>query len=354
VSPATPLLEHLLAPLQRWLSDPLTEDIAIQRPGEAFVRQKGAWLQDDVQLTLSDLEEIAILAGSLRHQDVGAGAPLCATELSRGERLQICLPPTVPLGTVSLTIRKHEDGIAPLSSMKRRYRIDDWNQWKRRREGRDLAEPLALYDAGRLEEFLAAAVRNHFNILLAGATGSGKTTMAKTLLAEIPSAERLIIIEDTFELNVKQPDTVRLLYAKANIDAPNPRVHSSIWPPLVGPEDLLQASLRMRPDRVILQELRDGSAFTYVSAICSGHPGSVTTIHGATAEDATRRLFVLAKSSPAGAALDGHTLASLISGAIDVIVPLHERDGAFAIGSIWFIADAERRGECLSDLLEHD
>jgi type IV secretion system protein VirB11 len=352
-SPAASLLEHLLTPLRTWLDSPLTEDIAIQRPGECFVRQKGEWIRDEVELTLSDLEEIAILAGSLRHQDVGASAPLCATELSSGERLQICLPPTVPLNTVSLTIRKHEDSIAPISSMKRRYRVDNWNQWKRRREGRDLAGPLALYDDGDLEGFLGAAVRNHMNILLAGATGSGKTTMAKTLLAEISPSERLIVIEDTFELAVLQPDTVRLLYSKVSQPSSS-FVHSTQWPPIYGPEDLLQASLRMRPDRVILQELRDGSAFTYISAICSGHPGSVTTIHGATAEDATRRLFVLAKSSPAGAALDGHTLASLISGAIDVIVPLHERDGRFGIGSIWFVADAERRGECLADLLDHD
>jgi type IV secretion system protein VirB11 len=342
MSAAAPLLDHLLSPLQRWLQDPLTEDVALQRPGEAWVRQKGAWLRDEVALTLSDLEEIAILAGSLRRQDVGASSPLCATELPGGERLQICLPPTVPLGTVSLTIRKHEEGIAPLSSMKRRYRTDSWNEWQRRRHGRNLADLLALYDEGLLEEFLAAAVRNHLNILLAGPTGSGKTTMAKTLLAEILPSERLVIIEDTFELNVQQPDTVRLLYSKDELSGAS-----------IGPDDLLQASLRMRPDRVILQELRDEAAFTYVAAICSGHPGSVTTIHGATAEDATRRLFVLAKSSPAGAALDGHTLASLISGAIDVVVPLHERGGTFGIGSVWFVADAERRGNCLADLLEH-
>ncbi len=340
-SAATPLLEHLMTPLRGWLQDPATEDIAIQRPGEAFIRQRGAWIRDEVALTLSDLEEIAILAGSLRRQDVGSSSPLCATELPNGERLQICLPPTVPLGSVSLTIRKHEGDIAPLSYMKRRYRVDDWNQWRRRRAGRDLAELLAFYDAGNLEDFLALAVRTHLNILLAGRTGSGKTTMAKTLLAEIPPSERLIIIEDTFELNVQQPNTVRMLYSKDELSGA-----------AVGPEDLLQASLRMRPDRVILQELRDEAAFTYVSAICSGHPGSVTTIHGATAEDAARRLFYLAAGAD-GAPSDGHLLASLMSSAIDVIVPLHERDGAFGIGSIWFIADAERRGECLANLLEN-
>jgi type IV secretion system protein VirB11 len=91
MSPAAPLLQHLLSPLGPWLQDPATEDIAVNRPGEAWIRQRGAWLRDEVELDGEALEEIAILAGSLRKQEVGALSPLCATELRDGERLQICL-----------------------------------------------------------------------------------------------------------------------------------------------------------------------------------------------------------------------------------------------------------------------
>jgi type IV secretion system protein VirB11 len=339
-SPAAPLLEFLLAPLAAWLDSCETEDIAIQRPGEAWIRRRGAWVREDVPLDLAALEEIAILAGSLRRQEVGHLSPLCATELPNGERLQICLPPAVPAGSLSLTIRKHEASVSPLANVAQRYRAAEWNRWRNTRSSRDLSEPLALYDAGDLEGFLRAAVRHRFNMLLCGAVGSGKTTLSKSVLAEISPGERLITIEDTLELTLKQPNVVRLVYSKGILSGAD-----------VGAEHLLQASLRMRPDRVLLQELRDDAAWTYLSEVCSGHPGSVTTIHGDGAAEAFRRLFQLAKSSAHGAALDDRTLIDLMTSAIDVIVPLAEDEGVHGIGAVWFIADAARRGETAAALL---
>lgn len=340
MSPAAPLLQHLLSPLDPWLEDPATEDIAINRPGEVWIRQRGAWLRHDVALDGEALEEIAILAGSLRKQEVGALSPLCATELPDGERLQICLAPAVPQGTVSLTIRKHENRVAPLSKLGGRYRAKDWNRWRNLRASRDMTELLALYDTGDLEGFLGAAVRARLNMLLCGRTGSGKTTLSKSVLAAIDTTERLITIEDTLELMVLQPNAVRLLYSKDGLSGAD-----------VGPEALLQASLRMRPDRVLLQELRDDAAWTYVNEVVSGHPGSITTIHGHGATEGFRRLFALAKSSPKGAALQDSTLIGLIAAAIDVIIPLEESGGVFGIGSVWFAADAARRSETAADLL---
>lgn len=339
-SPAAPMLRYLLKPLDRWLDDPTTEDVAINRPGEAWIRQRGQWIRADVPLDLNMLEEIAILAGSLRKQEVGLLYPLCATELPSGEHLQICLPPTVPHGSVSLTIRKHELSVAPLTQVKKRYRTADWNMWRSVRGSRDMAELLAFYDAGDLEGFLGAAVRARLNMLLCGRTGSGKTTLSKSVLAAIDPCERLITIEDTLELTILQPNVVRLLYSKDTLSGS-----------AVDADSLLQASLRMRPDRVLLQELRDDAAWTYVNEICSGHPGSVTTIHGHGSGEAFRRLFTLAKASPKGAALADSTLIDLIAAAVDVIIPLQEDGGMFGIGSVWFIADAARRGETAADLL---
>jgi type IV secretion system protein VirB11 len=340
LSPAAPFLEYLLRPLAEWLDDPATDDIAIQKKGECWVRHRGAWKRHNVALDLNTLEEITVLAGSLRKQEVGPRNPLLATELPNGERVQACIPPAVPAGTVSLTIRKHEASVSPLANVGQRYRTAEWNRWRNTRSSRDLSEPLALYDAGDLEGFLRTAVRHRFNMLLCGAVGSGKTTLSKSVLAEISSSERLITIEDTLELMLNQPNVVRLVYSKGSLSGAD-----------VGAEDLLQASLRMRPDRVLLQELRDDAAWTYLSEVCSGHPGSVTTIHGDGAAEAFRRLFQLAKSSAHGAALDDRTLIDLITSAIDVIVPLAEDEGVHGIGAVWFIADAARRGETAADLL---
>jgi type IV secretion system protein VirB11 len=339
-SPAAPLLRYLLQPLDEWLQDSATEEIAINKPGEVWVRQLGTFTRHDVPLDLEDCESIAILAGSLRRQEVGADSPLLATELPGGDRLQVCLPPCVPVGTVSLTIRKHAPSVAPLATVGRRYRAARWNRWRNLRASRDMGELLALYDAGDLEGFLHSAVCARLNILLCGATGSGKTTLSKSLIGAIAPSERIITIEDTLELMVAQPNHVRLLYSKdglsrAQIDA----------------NALLEASLRMRPDRVLLQELRDEAAWVYVNEVVSGHPGSITTIHGHGAAEAFRRLFALVKGSPKGAALEDRTLVELLSAAVDVIVPLHESGGTFDIGAVWFVADAARRSESAADLL---
>lgn len=335
-------LNFLLKPLAAWLDDATTEEICINTPGEAFIRQKGTFRREFVSLDYADLDDIATLAGALRKQDVGPRNPLCATELPGGERLQICLPPSVPSGTISMTIRKPGSFVAPLTSVTARYQATRWNQWNTRRDAaqRDYADILALYDQGALQPFLERCVQARLTILLCGATGSGKTTMSKSLIGAIPDTERLITIEDTLELVIPQPNHVRLLYSKGNMGQSN-----------VTAEALLQASLRMKPDRILLQELRDDAAWTYVNEVVSGHPGSITTIHGRDAEQAFKRLFALVKGTPQGGQWDDPTLIGFLSSAVDVIVPFHNEGSFYELGEVWLGPDAARRGETAADLL---
>jgi len=335
-------LNFLLQPLAPWLDDPSTEEICINRPGEFFVRQRGALRRESINFDYFDLEDIATLAGALRKQDVGPRHPLCATELPNGERLQICMPPAVPAGALSLTIRKPGSTVSSLASVTGRYQTSRWNQWDGRNAAaqRDLGNLLALYDAGDLHAFLENAVRAKLTILLCGATGSGKTTMSKTLISAIPPQERLITIEDTQELVIPQPNHVRLLYSKDNIGQSH-----------VTAESLLQASLRMKPDRILLQELRDNAAWTYINEVVAGHPGSITTIHGANPEQAFRRLFALVKGSQQGGQWDDHTLINFLSTAVDLIIPFHNDGANYEIREVWFAADAKRRGESAANLL---
>jgi type IV secretion system protein VirB11 len=256
--------------------------------------------------------------------------------------LQICLPPAVLAGTASLTIRKPGQSVTPLSSIAGRYDAKRWNQWQNRQEARsqDLGELLALYDQGDLEGFLKACVHRRLTILLCGATGSGKTTMSKTLIGAIDPDERLITIEDTLELVIPQPNHVRLLYSKDDIGLSH-----------VTAEALLQASLRMRPDRLLVQELRDEAAGTYINEVVSGHPGSITSIHGKDAPQAFKKLFSLVKASPHFQTWDDSTLIELLATAVDVIIPFENRGNTYAIGEVWLAADAERRGSTAGDLL---
>ncbi len=340
-SAAAPLLEYLLAPLRPWLDLTSVEDIAINEPGKAWVRHRGRWEGVEVPLGLDDLEELAILAGSLRRQEVGVLSPLCATELPGGERLQICMPPAVPSGTVSLTIRVHEQDVAPLSEINRRYLTNDWNKWSVQRRRRNLSEALAAYRAGDLHEFLDLAVKARLNGLLCGSTGAGKTTLSKTIVSAIPHSRRIVTVEDTLELKLLQPNVVRLLYSKDDLAGTD-----------IEAEDLVQAGMRMNPDIFLLQELRDDAAWSYLTAICSGHPGSWTTIHGWDAADAIRRLSLLVKSSPAGRALERDDLLELIAASIDVVIPLEKDSGVLPrVHDVWFVADAAERGQTVADLL---
>jgi type IV secretion system protein VirB11 len=164
--------------------------------------------------------------------------------------------------------------------------------------------------------------------------------MSKTLIGAIPPEERLITIEDTLELVIPQPNHVRLLYSKDNIGLSR-----------VTAESLLQASLRMKPDRILLQELRDDAAWTYINEVVAGHPGSITTIHGSNPEQAFKRLFALVKGSPQGGQWDDQTLMSFLASAVDLIVPFHNEGAFYEIREVWFAADAKRRGETASNLL---
>jgi type IV secretion system protein VirB11 len=335
-SPAAPLLQYWMQPLEPWLRAPETEDLAIQKVGEAWVYQSGAWRLHSVPLDYDDLHSIAILAGALRQQDVGPEAPLLDERLPNGERLCVCLPPTVPQGTISLTIRKHQDRVIPLSSINTRYDTVRWSEWRNERTVRRLDRAMTAYDAGDLEGFLREAVAEHMNILFAGPTGVGKTTLGKSVISAIDRSERLVTIEDTEELAGLPPNHVRLLYMRDD---------------LVTHEELLKATMRMRPHRIILGELRDDAAMTWVKHICTGHPGAVTTIHGSTAGEAFRRLYQLVKSTPDGAAIDDRTLLGMLADAIDVIIPLREIGAgpkSRGIGAVWFAGDARRRGSTIA------
>ncbi|PLU66156.1 P-type DNA transfer ATPase VirB11 [Sinorhizobium medicae] len=340
---ADPQLRLLLKPVLEWLEDPRTEEVAINRPGEAFVRQAGAFTKHPLSLTYDDLEDIAILAGALRKQDVGPRSPLCATELPGGERLQICLPPAVQSGTVSLTIRRPSSRVSELKEVSSRYDASRWNQWRFRQERQTQQDMQILehYARGNLEEFLQACVTGRLTMLLCGHTGSGKTTMSKTLINAIPPQERLITIEDTLELVIPHENHVRLLYSKDGAGVRG-----------VTAEQLLQASLRMRPDRILLGEMRDDAAWAYLSEVVSGHPGSISTIHGADAVQGFKKLFSLVKSSPQGAAIEDRTLIDMLSAAIDVIVPFRTYGDVYEVGEIWLAADARRRGETVAGLLD--
>ena len=154
------------------------------------------------------------------------------------------------------------------------------------------------------------AVRSRKNILVSGPTGSGKTTWTKALIREIPSSERLVTIEDARELVLdRHPNHVRLFYSKDDQGVAR-----------VTPKQLLESCLRMKPDRILLAELRAEEAFDYLRNVNSGHPGSITSVHATSAELAFEQLVLLVKQNPGGRELARSDIKSLLYLLIDVVI----------------------------------
>ncbi|MGL9623052.1 P-type DNA transfer ATPase VirB11 [Bradyrhizobium sp. U531] len=319
------VLTRYLEPLNRYLADESLTEIVINRPGEVFVEGPEGWTcHTEAALTYAYLSHLATAAAGHTRQDIGPEFPVVSTSLIGEERCQIVVPPAVPAGQVSLTIRKPSKLTMNLAALERTRLFDEV-----RLAGDELHPDehrlLALKEAGLWREFLELAVKTRRNILISGATGSGKTTLSKALIAAIPAHERLITIEDTIELVIPHENSVRLLYAKDGQGVAK-----------IGPRQLLESTLRMRPDRILLQELRDGTAFFYLRNVNSGHPGSITTVHADSARLAFEQLTLLVKESAEGRDLHRDDIRSLLLHLVDVVVQMQKRDGRYRISEIYY------------------
>jgi type IV secretion system protein VirB11 len=168
---------------------------------------------------------------------------------------------------------------------------------------------------------LAAAVKGRKNILISGGTSTGKTTFLNALLREVPDEERLILIEDTPELQTRHENLVGLLAAR-----------SALGEAQVTANDLLSASLRMRPDRIILGELRGDEAYAFLRAVNTGHPGSMTTVHADSAERAVEQIVLLALQ--AGTQLNREDIRHYVRNTVDVFVQLERIAGRRRIAEV--------------------
>ncbi len=218
-------------------------------------------------------QRLAKLVAHATRQRVAEDAPLLSGWLGSGERVQIVLPPAASAGTVAIAIRRPSEynwSIDDLSARGEYARARRSTEVIDERE-QELEQVLA---AKRYEDFVRLAVASRKNIIVSGPTGCGKTTFTKALIRAIDPVERLITIEDAKELVLdRHPNHVRLFYSKDEQGLAR-----------VTPKQLLEACMRLRPDRILLAELRAEEAWDYLRNVNSGHPGSITSVHAASAE----------------------------------------------------------------------
>ena len=326
-------LSHNLRALRPLLANAEVMELCINRPLQAFLETRDGWRSEP--LPFADFEwctRFAKLVANSTQQRIDATAPLLSASLPGGERVQIVMPPATTAGCVAIAIRRPADQVWSIEELSQRgifrrtlkagRRLDDTEE-----------ELLRLLGSSDYEAFMRLAVRSRKNILVSGPTGSGKTTWTKALIREIPSEERLITIEDARELILdRHPNHVRLFYSKDDQGLAR-----------VTPKQLLESCLRMKPDRILLAELRAEEAFDYLRNVNSGHPGSITSVHATSAELAFEQLVLLVKQNPGGRELARSDIKSLLYLLIDVVIQFGvERHQRF-IKEIWFEPERKRQ-----------
>jgi type IV secretion system protein VirB11 len=320
-------LEHYLAPLREHLDDAVVTELCIQRPGEAFIERARSW--ERVSLPFAHEEwcmGLARLIATATSQRVDAERPLLSATLPTGERVQLVLPPATTSGSVAITIRRPSSVHWSLAELARDGLFRNGAAHADIRSN-DHAALVALHAAGDLEGFLRLAVRARQNILLSGAAGSGKTTLTKALIREIPVEQRLVTIEDAGELVLaRHPNHVRLFYSKDGQGLAK-----------VTPKQLLEAALRMRPDRILLAEMRGEEAFEYLRSANSGHPGSITSIHASSAALAFEQLALLVKGCPAGRAMLRAEIHALLHELVDIVVQCARGSNGWGVTELWWL-----------------
>jgi type IV secretion system protein VirB11 len=324
-------LDLNLRALRPLLANSDVMELCINRPKEAFLETRDGWHCEP--LPFADFEwcsRLAKLIANSTQQRIDATAPLLSASLPSGERVQIVIPPATTAGCVAIAIRRPADQVWSIEDLGRRGIFRATRQAGQRLDDTE-EELMRLLSACAFEEFMRLAVRCRKNILVSGPTGSGKTTWTKALIREIPCDERLVSIEDAKELVLdRHPNHVRLYYSKDDQGVAR-----------VTPKQLLECCLRMKPDRILLAELRAEEAFDYLRNVNSGHPGSITSVHATSAELAFEQLVLLVKQNPSGRELARTDIKSLLYLLIDVVVQFGvERHERF-IKEIWF--DPERK-----------
>ena len=305
---------EFLRPLRSQLDAPGVLEVCLNRPGELLVETASGWQTVSApEMTQERCLSLATAVATYCDQQINQEHPLLSATLPSGERIQFAIPPAVTRGCVSITVRKP-------SSLVRR--LDDFERdglFERTlsatcMDGNALApfeqQLMKLKASARYADFLRLAVQQRQTIVVSGRTGSGKTTFMKGLVEEVPSTERLITIEDTAELTLPDhANVVHLFYSK---DAQGcARVTA---------KSLLEASLRMKPDRIFLAEVRGDDCFYFVRLAASGHPGSITSVHAGSCALAFEQMGLMIRETGAGGGLTMGEIKRLLHIVVDVVV----------------------------------
>lgn len=325
--------------IQKFLNDKDNTEIAVNRPHELWTESKVGWQKFDMpNLDYASLYRLANNFAIFNKLEISPQKPICSGILPSNQRGQFVMPSAVEMGTISITIRQPSQVRFAMSDYVDSGRLSRWvdkssfvtkgtvvpDHLKDKMEAEseeiaflnsylDIPEDvnLELFElqmlkakADRdLETFINLGVANYQNFCLIGATGSGKTTFTKAVCDLISADTRIITIEDTAELDLpNHPNRVHMFYKD------------------VSPKDLIRSTMRMKPDRIFLTELRGDEAYDYLNVLNTGHGGSVTTVHANSCQAGYYRIGTLVKQSEIGKQLDFPQIMRDVYTTIDVMM----------------------------------
>lgn len=313
--------------ISSFLNNPDVTEICINKPGEVFLETTKGWENVQVDsLTFDRARQFctAIVNESNTGQRITESEPMVSLTFPTGQRAQFVIPPACDAEKVSITIRLPAKHTKSLSQYHEEGFFDQIIQINGNTTEQD-KELLTLKENKQYESFFKKAVEYKKNIVVSGATGSGKTTFMKALVNHIPLDERLISIEDARELFIPHQNVVHLLYSKGGQGTAN-----------ISAKNCMEACLRMKPDRIILAELRGDESFYFIRNCASGHPGSITSCHAGSTEQTWDQLALMIKASPEGSGLEFDIIKILLKQIIDIIVHIKAHAGKRYITGIDF------------------
>lgn len=321
-------LNSYLAPFSTWLASDDVTEILVNRPSEIWVERLGVAQMERhhaPQIDKQLLERLAYQIARISHQGVSRENPLLAAILPGGARVQMVLPPATR-GEVALAIRKHR-----LQDMTLEHYVEQSGRASAQGAGQsasDMQASLEMYlHNNDMLGFFRLAVAARKTILISGGTSSGKTTLLNAMLKEVPKHERLIAIEDTPEIRLGSDNALGLVAVAGDQGEAKVTV-----------DDLMRASLRMRPDRLVVGELRGSETVTFLRAINTGHPGSISTVHANSAQGALEQIAFMCMQ--AGLGLGRQETFDYARSMIDVIIQLDRKSGQRTVSAIELIHPA--------------
>lgn len=306
-------LETYLEPLEVFFSQDGVNEISINRPGEVWIEKAGQMTATTVPaLGIDHLKGLCKLIAQATDQIVSEEKPLLSATLPNGFRVQVVYPPACEPGTIILSIRKPSSISLSIEDYERMGAFKEVVEGKK---DNDYEVLNGLFASKKIKEFLISAVKMKKNIIISGGTSTGKTTFTNALLGIIPNFERLITVEDAREITLNShPNRVHLLASKGGQGRSK-----------VSTQDLIEACLRLRPDRIIVGELRGAEAFSFLRAINTGHPGSISTLHADSPMGAINQLKLMIMQANMGIPSD-YIIESIIN-IIDLFVQLKRGQG---------------------------